>query len=347
MNRVTKKNRIIVTGATGFAGQAIVAAARRQGFNIHALARSKGRCPESWANDPAIIFSELDLSQPGVASKINEIAKGSQAIIHAAAAMGGDDARHKRDTIGATRSLLEGVCALKTPPRLVLVSSLSVYGYAAMPEWSTLDETTPVEINVDQRDAYCRAKLEQEALVIHAVQSKGLAARIIRPGAIYDPNHKWTARLGFSTGPRVICVGGDAPIPAIHVDHCAEILVLAASKGMTKNDIPIPRGTGQLEIINAIDPLAPKQKDWINAYGYSAIYLPHRPLKILVNILTLAADLVPWFFKILPSLAHESSFSARFKPLHYSNARLEDRLGYRPGISFFDALNGGKHHKDG
>lgn len=343
----TTKPQIIVTGATGFVGQAIVTAARKQGFNIHALARSRSNCPGFWANDPAITFSELDFSQPEAALKLGAFAKGSQAIIHAAAAMSGNDAIHQRDTVGATRILLDGLCSLKAPPRLILVSSLSVYGYAAIPEWALLDETTPIETDSDQRDAYCRAKIEQEALVIRAVQSQGLIARIIRPGAIYDHNRKWTARLGFSKGSRIICVGGDTLIPAIHVDHCAEILMRAVTKELNNNDIPVPHGTGQLEIINAIDPHPPKQKDWINACEYSAFYLPYRPLKILVNILTLAVDLMPGLFKKLPSLMHAPSFSARFKPLHYSNTRLEDRLDYRPEISFFKALSGEKHHKDG
>jgi nucleoside-diphosphate-sugar epimerase len=330
--------KIIVTGATGFVGQAVVRAAREHGYKVHALSRSKKHCPKSWAKDTSIVFSELDLSDPEAVSTLGATLKECDAVIHAAATMSGNDALHQQDTVDPTRYLIQELCKLEKPPRFILVSSLSVYGYSAMPDWSTLDETTPVEIDSNHRDAYCRSKLTQEALVINAVQSQGLTARIIRPGAIYDPNRKCTSRLGFSKGSRIICIGGDAPIPAIHVDHCAEVLVRAAIKNLSIYDIPIPLGTGQLEIINAVDPNAPTQKEWISACKLSVFYLPRRPLKLLIRFLTLAADLVPGIFKKLPTLFHEATFSARFKPLHYSTARLEDRLEYSPELSFLEAI---------
>ncbi len=332
------KDKIIVTGATGFVGTAVVRAARAQGFEVHAIARSKAHCPKSWAQDSSIVFSELDLSHPDAASALGAIVKGSHAVIHAAAITSSEDALHQLGTINATDLLIKELCKLKRPPRFVLVSSLSVYGYSAMPDWSTLDETAPVEISSNHRDAYCRAKIAQEALVVYAVQSNGLNARIIRPGAIYGPGRKWTSRLGVSKGSRVFCIGGDAPVPAIHVDHCAEVLVLATIKNLNNSDIPIPSGSGQLDIINAIDPNTPTQKDWITARDLAAIYLPRRPLKLLISILSIAADIAPGVFRKLPTLFHESSFSARFKPLYYSTARLEDRLGYKPERAFYDTF---------
>jgi len=322
---------ILITGANGFLGRRIVAAARAHGLPVRALVRRPA--PDApWAGDDGVEEIVRDLSAPGALPM-----DGVGAVIHAAATMQGDDVAHATGTLAPTRALLDAMAG--TAARLVLVSSFSVYGYAALPAGCALDETVPVEPDPHLRDAYCRAKLAQEAMVAEAVQHHGLTARILRPGAIYGDSHLWTARLGLRKGPLAILLGGRAAVPAVHVDGCAEALVLAAiAPPPPRSDIPTPNG-GALDLINIVDDSAPDQARWLAAIAprigaKRTIRIPAKPLFMLAKILGLAEIIFPALPRRLPALMREGALSARIKPLRYPNHRARERLSWTPGADF-------------
>jgi nucleoside-diphosphate-sugar epimerase len=322
---------ILITGANGFLGRRIVAAARARGLPVRALVRRPA--PDApWAGDEGVEEIVRDLSAPGTLPL-----DGVGAVIHAAATMQGDDVAHATGTLAPTRALLDAMAG--TAARLVLVSSFSVYGYAALPAGCALDETVPVEPDPHLRDAYCRAKLAQEAMVAEAVQHHGLTARILRPGAIYGDGHLWTARLGLRKGPLAILLGGRAAVPAVHVDGCAEALVLAAiAPPPLRSDIPTPNG-GALDLINIVDDSAPDQARWMAAIAprigtKRTIRIPAKPLFLIAKILGLAEIVFSALPRRLPALMREGALSARIKPLRYPNHRARERLGWIPGADF-------------
>ena len=324
-------SRIVVTGAAGHLGRRIVAAARAAGHEVTALVRGSGRA--EWDGDEGVTVVVRDL----VDADLSEVFEGARAVIHAAAGQGAD-AAHARDTLAATRAV---VAATGQETRLVLVSSFSVYAVAGMPDGSTLDETSPVEADAMGRDAYARAKLGQERLAIAAAQTGGCDLWILRPGAIYGPGRTWTARLGWQKAGRAICPGGDALVPAINVDHAATALVAAATaqdRGWP-DDLPVLRGQGRIRIVNLVDPDPPTQRDWLHAAGHTRVVtLPRRALMRAGGLLGLAGALWPGLGRRLPRALGEPVLAARFKPLRYSTARVEDRLGHRPETSFGQAM---------
>ena len=319
--------RIAVTGAAGFLGRRIVAAARAAGHDVVAVTR---RDADLGAGVEGRVADLADAVPAGLLD-------GVDAAIHAAAGSG-DDAAHARDTVGATRALL---AAARPGLRFVLVSSFAVYAVAAMPDGATLDETAPVEPDGARRDAYARAKIAQERLALAAAQTGGLDLWIARPGAIHGPGRDWTARLGWARGGRVLSVGGDAAVPAIHVDHCAAGLVAAATVADAgwPDDLPVLSGGGRVRIVNLVDPDPPSQAEWLRALGRAKVTaLPRRPLMKAAAALDLAGDMLPALGRRLPRGLGEAVLAARFKPLRYSTARAEDRLGHRPAARFADLL---------
>jgi nucleoside-diphosphate-sugar epimerase len=331
---------ILVTGANGFLGRRIVAAARAHGLPVRALVRRPA--PDApWAGDEGVEELVRDLSAPGPLPL-----DGVGAVIHAAAAMSGDDAAHATGTLAPTRTVLDAMAG--TAARLVLVSSFSVYGYAALPAGCALDETVPVEPDPHLRDAYARAKLAQEAMVAEAAQHHGLTARILRPGAIYGDEHLWTARLGLRKGPLAILLGGRAAVPAVHVDGCARALVLAAiAPPAPRSDIPILQGPGAFDAINIVDDGAPDQARWLAAVAprigaKRTIRIPAKPLFLIAKILGLAEIVFPGLPRRLPALMREGALSARIKPLRYPNHRARERLGWTPGADFDAAIKAAK-----
>lgn len=323
---------ILITGAGGFLGQRIVAAALVAGHPVRAVLRDPNRIPEGWDGVDCI---GADLGNPEDALALTQALTGVRAVIHAAAGQG-DDAAHARNTVGATARLIEAMQTVTPMPRLVLVSSFSVYGYAALPDWATLDELTPPEIDAGQRDAYTRAKLTQEGLAICAAQSGGMAVRVIRPGAIYGPTRTETARLGWKKGRR-LTPGSNVPVPAVHVDHVARALLAAALTPMipVPDDWPIHQGPGRIDVINIVDPDTPTQAQWLTARGEGrALILPRGALMKLAKGLDLIGAFWPGLGRRLPSGLSEASLAARFKPLHYSAARARDRLNIEPEQGF-------------
>jgi nucleoside-diphosphate-sugar epimerase len=296
-------SRVMITGAAGFLGRALVRRARVEGIEVLALTRGVG--DPAWARDTGITQQSLDLGNSDSVAALASLMAGTEAVIHAAASFSGDAATHARDTLGATGHLLQAISAMSSAPRLVLVSSLSVYDVAAMADHAVLDEAGPLLHDAAQRDAYAAAKAEQERLV----RASGVTARILRPGAIYGPGRLWSAQLGFAKAGVVVCPGGDAAMPAIHVDHAAAALIRAAGDGQGR------------DVVNLIDPGPPSQMDWLVALDRRVIRVP--------RALVLAAG---------RRLGRGPSWQARFRPLRYDTTQAQALLDHLPQGSFATAI---------
>jgi UDP-glucose 4-epimerase len=310
---------------------------------VRAVVRRAADAPAAWAADAGIETVAADLGAEAAAPALRAALDGAVAVIHAAASLAGGDAAQARDTLAPTAALLDRLAECPAPPLLVLVGSLAVCLFAAMPDGTQLDETTPADPDLDRRDAYTRAKRAQEALVVQAVQRRGLDARIVRPGAVVGSGRLRTARLGLGLGPLLVMPGGAARVPLIAVEDCAALLVLAATRPLRGSDVPVIPGGGRLEIIHAVDPDPPTQAAYAAALARAG--WPRRVLRLPLGLArapgraaALAGLVLPGLVRRLPGLLKAESFEARFKPLRYATARAEDRLGWRPARPFAASL---------
>jgi len=249
---------IIITGAAGFLGQEIVAAARAKGHSVRAIVRNS--VPDAWQSDAGIQVVRCDLAdgfETGGPITTDDV------VIHAAASLG-DDAAQARDTTQATANVL---AALPEGGRLVLVSSFSVYDYVALSDNAVLDETAALEPNAGNRDAYTRAKLDQEDAAQSVAKQKNLDLRIARPAVIYGAGPRaWTSLVGWKLGPFIVTTAPNAQIPAIHVADCAVWLVALATS----------KSGGQ--VLNLVSPNSPTRGEWIKAMGLKPLALPKAAL---------------------------------------------------------------------
>jgi nucleoside-diphosphate-sugar epimerase len=345
--------RLLVTGAAGFLGQRLVAQALARGHRVVAVVRpGRDISGLAWAGKADVEVVRLDLADEAAIDALGLIftaGRGdSAAVIHAAGSLSGDDTAQRRDSVEPTRRLLDAMHRVGCR-RLVLVSSLSVYGYAALPSGTQLDETTPTEPDPDQRDAYCRAKLAQEALALAAAQRHGLVVTALRPGMIYGPGRWWGARLGIAKGPLGFVLGGAAALPLCHVDHCATAAVLAAERQIYAGDVyVVPDASGHcgaFEAINVIDDAQPSQRAYLamlrrHVAGMPSLVarLPWGLLRRLAGLASLVALAVPPLRSRLPGLLRPASLHARCKPLRFSNCRLHDRLGWSATVAWEEAI---------
>ncbi len=285
---------ILVTGAGGFLGREVVAAALARGHAVRAVLRRSADLPEGAEGAVA------DLAR----DDLGPMMQGVDVVIHCAASL-----TNPKDTETATARLIEAA----GDRRFVLVSSMSVYGPQA--PFSAIDEASPLEPRPEKRDAYCRMKLAQEAQLRAARPS----AWIARPGVIYGPHRLWNAHLGASLGPLLLRAAGGGVIPLVHVQDCAQALIRMAEAE--------PEG---VEVLNIVAGDLPGRRAFLAALDHG----PRVQLPVHWRLWDLLAALLGPIPVKLPGLLRRPVVRARLMPLSYPNERLQRRLGWRQEISF-------------
>ncbi len=285
MGAVTGKH-IVVTGAAGYLGRAIVSAAEARGHRVSAITRS---------GSESIV---QDLAWTGAAETLAAKIQNADAVIHAASEMSGDWAVHERSSLPAMRT----ACALaeRLDAHLVHISSIVVYDFAALNTGDIVNEETPIEIVPEQRDAYVRAKLAQEEIVA----GESADASVLRVGAIYGPTRILNAHLGVGVGPVLLRLANRGQVPLAHVDMVAEIAVRAAET----------RASGAVNVLDTDLPDRVRFIETLSASGWPKLVIP-LPWQVFSALGSALA-----FWRSRPGLLRKRVLHARMKPLGYDNA---------------------------
>lgn len=206
--------RIAVTGAAGFVGSAVVAAARARGWEVHPLVRRPGGARRQHPAD--------------VPERVWDITTGPlpdppavDAVVHAAAAVTdwGDPARAWAANLHGTRH----VAATFPGVRLVHVSTSSVYD----PSVPTVDAPESAGPAARHLTAYGASKAAAERLLAGRPDTV-----VLRPHAVYGPGDPTLLPrvLGAVRG-RTLVVAGDGR--ARHTLTAVGTLAAAALLGCT------------------------------------------------------------------------------------------------------------------
>src|SRR5690606_17469790 len=202
---------LLVTGSNGFIGSKVVErllargrddvrAFVRPGANLGRLETLRRRAQGRFE-----IFTG-SLKSPDEASRA---LTGVSTVYHLAAALRGSAADMFLGTVVASNHLLEAARRMTEPPRIVLVSSFSVYGVAKLPRGATVDESTPIEDRPLARDLYALTKLRQEQLFWEAARNSGCELVVLRPGVVYGPGAgAFSTRVGLAFPGVFLHLGG-------------------------------------------------------------------------------------------------------------------------------------------
>lgn len=331
---VSRNERILVTGSSGFIGSRVIGTLLDYGFtDICCFVRPcsrLGRLQETLQqfnveNEVEIVTG--DLLSP---TDCRKAAAGASIVYHLAAGMEKSFAGAFMNSALATRNLMDAFLRVGQPKRFVNVSSFAVYSNRALKRSALLDETCSLEDAPQQRfDAYGFGKLKQEELVKEYGEVHRLPYVILRPGYVFGPGKReLNGRVGTSAFGLLIQVNGSQPLPLTFVDNCAEAIVLAGLK------------TGiDGEIFNVVDDELLTGRQFLKAYRRNVKSLSIRiPYVVAYTLCLLWEKYSGWSKNQLPPVFNRRRCSAEWKGNRYSNQKLKDRLGWKPRIPMYRAM---------
>lgn len=317
--------KVLITGANGFLGRAVVMAFLARGHHVRALVRPAADVKELWPEDVELVRADLRSPPP-----LQAFFDGVDALVHLAADVTGSDEEQFEATVVGTEHLL-GAMACSRTKRLVLASSFTVYDWRTARE--ELDERTPLATNLDERGGYTVAKVWQERVARRMSQVHGFELTVLRPDFVWGRGNEWLAGLGQSLGRLHLVVAG-THLPLSYVENCADCFVTATES---------PAAADQT--FNVVDEERIPPWRYVAEYmcrsGTSGIRIPF-PYPLALGVASLAQLVAGWLFgptAKLPSILIPARFEARFKPLRFPTGHLRQVLGWRPPYSFDEALD--------
>ncbi len=250
---------ILITGASGFLGQAVVESLLAHGeldlkcfvrpsSNLTGLEKIRSRYPQA-----RLQYVVGNLASPDDARRAVERV---ETIYHLAAGMKGLPATLFFDTVVASKRLLDAIQDKKR--RVVLVSSIGVYATSSLGTKLPVNESTELDPNPEKRNVYFHAKIWQERLFREQAEQGRIDLVVIRPGVLYghgNPNRGVPSRVGILVGNLLFVFGGRQALPLSHVANCAEAVVLAGRS---------PQALGHS--YNVIDDDLPTAKEYLRQH---------------------------------------------------------------------------------
>ena len=326
---------ILVTGATGFLGPALVESLLNYGFrNLRAFARPSSEVARLEAIAGRRKGAQVEVIRGNLLSRADctTATKGVAVIFHLAA---GTSEKSFPDaflsSVVATRNLLEAGLRHTSLRRFVNISSFAVYTNTRKPRGRLLDESCPVEERPEHRgEAYCFAKVKQDEIVTEYGKRFGVPYVIVRPGCVYGPGKEdIPGRVGIGTFGIFLHLGGSNTIPFTYVDNCAEAIALSGLK----------KGVDG-EVFNVVDDDLPSSRQFLRLYKrnvrrFASIYVPHVAGYALCLLWEKYSH---WSKGQLPPVFSRRRWHAYWKKTRYSNEKVKAQLGWTPKVPMAEGL---------
>jgi dihydroflavonol-4-reductase len=225
---ISHKEKILVTGASGFVGSAVARRLLEAGFLVRALVRASS--PRAHLAGLDLEFFEGDLRDR---KSLDHATAGMRYLFHVAAdyrLWARDPREIFASNVEGTRNLMEAAMGAGVE-RVIYTSSVATIALRA--NGTPSDETTPLRED-EGIGAYKRSKIAAERLVEAMVAERDLPAVIVNPSTPVGPYDVRPTPTG-----RIIIEGARGRIPAfidtglnlVHVDDVANGHLAALHKG--------------------------------------------------------------------------------------------------------------------
>ena len=252
---------VVITGASGFVGGALVRRLRREGVPVRAVVRTPGRGDAPFLVGPAL----------GPDADWSALLAGAGAVVHAAAHVHVEAAGAHEERLAFRRANVEGTRRLAQQAadagvrRFVFISSIGVNGRLSAHPFTEDDAPAP-------QGPYAESKFDAERALCDIARRAGMEWVVIRPPLVYGPAApgnfarlvRWMARgvplpLGAVRNRRTLvaidnlidlvltCLRSDTAANQVFLAGDAESLstpellhIVAQAQGRTARLIPVP-----------------------------------------------------------------------------------------------------------
>jgi dihydroflavonol-4-reductase len=303
---------VLVSGANGFVGSAVVRALLRHGYPVRALARASSDAANLHGLD--VETAHGDLLDPG---SLERALRGCEGLFHVAAdyrLRARDPREIHRANVRGTHDIL--LAAQRSGVRRIVHTS-SVATLGLHHDGTPSDEDAPVHL-ADMIGAYKRSKFLSEALVRRCAHA-GNDIVIVNPAAPVGPRDRRPTPTG-----RVILDAARGRMPAfvdtglciVHVDDVAEGHVLAYEHGQRGRRYVLGGENMSLKAILAtVAELTGRRAPWLQ--------LPH------AAVLPVACVAEAWarMTGVVPNITVDGARLARHH-MYFSSRRAETELGW-------------------
>jgi nucleoside-diphosphate-sugar epimerase len=320
--------KILITGANGFLGKAVVTALtqRINSRDIRCLVRAG-----SSLNGLEELGVEIFRGSLNSEANVKESLKDIDTVLHIAASKSGSPMGMFTETVVSTEILFDCLAEMNIN-KFIFISSFALYGTSLLTRGTIVDENTPIEPKPELRDAYSWVKYHQEKLCIDRCKALDIKLVIHRPGVIYsDHSDVLSPRVGLALPniPFFIIVGGKANVPFVHVDNCASAIALSVIKDEANG-----------EIFNLVDE-TPTQKELISIYEKYHGKIPKKitiPLWLYLLGCIFAEKIHKASNGNFPNIFSPYRAKTMYTPLKFSNKKLKAKLEWQPTVTLDEAL---------
>ncbi len=232
-----KGSTVLVTGATGLIGQAVVRRLIREGANVLAVVRDREKAIALFGPEPGISYIVSDITV------LRAEDAAADYIVHGASVT--SSTAFVRDPVGVTQTALEGTLRVLEAARrnevkgLVFLSSMEVYGAPRKEE--KIDESHGSDLDpMAVRSAYPESKRMCESLCASWHAQFKVPAGVIRltqtfgPGVRYDDPRVFAefARCAIEGRDIVLHTRGETKRSYLYTEDAASAILTVLTKGV-------------------------------------------------------------------------------------------------------------------
>jgi len=312
---------ILVTGATGFLGTALVTELIRQRQPVRILARDEQRARAQFGDAVTIVVGDINDEE-----QVQRAVDGSTIIYHLVGRLYHPNTPpelYYRTHVEGTRILLNACKGQSQIQRIVHCSTTGVHGETGKTpaaEDAPFAPTNPYEVT----------KLEAEILALRAFQEQGLPVSVARPGLVYGPGdlHLSGFFSSIKKGLFRVIDGGKALLHPIYIDDMTAAFLLCAER---------PQAVGHSYNLAGDHPVTIRELATAIAHSLDK-ELPGSSIPLwLAN---LASDI----FALTPGMRGEQAPLTRSRVKFLTHSRVYDisraksELGFSPGVQLEEGM---------